>query len=98
MERFWLQASGIIMVLAMGRSRPARTMSSKTASSAAESELPDWMIGLRSSIDSPRSSLARRHSWAFIQLVLPLIVLISPLCARTRNGWASHQLGKVLVE
>ena len=25
-------------------------------------------------------------------------VLISPLCAMTRNGWASSQLGKVFVE
>ena len=35
---------------------------------------------------------------ARIQLRLPLTVLISPLCAMVRNGWASGQDGKVLVE
>ena len=43
------QASGIIMVFTMGSSRPAWQSSSNTASSAAESELPDWMTGFRSS-------------------------------------------------
>ena len=33
-----------------------------------------------------------------IQLRLPLTVLISPLCATKRYGWASGQLGKVFVE
>ena len=40
-------------------------------------------------------------SWlsrARIQLRLPLTVLISPLWAMSRYGWASGQLGKVLVE
>ena len=37
-------------------------------------------------------------SRARIQLRLPLTVLISPLCAISRYGWASGQLGKVLVE
>jgi hypothetical protein len=93
-----VQASGTSMALAMGRSRSARTMSSKTASRAAESELPGTTTGFTSSIASPKASAARRHSWAFIQLTLPRRVLISPLWAMTRNGWASHQVGKVLVE
>ena len=33
-----------------------------------------------------------------IQLRLPLIVLISPLWAMYRNGWASGQDGNVFVE
>ena len=33
-----------------------------------------------------------------IQFRLPLIVLISPLWAIRRNGWASGQDGNVLVE
>ena len=35
---------------------------------------------------------------AFIQLMLPFSVLISPLWASMRNGCASRQVGKVLVE
>jgi hypothetical protein len=37
-----------------------------------------------------------RRAWA--QLRLPVMVLISPLWARKRNGWASGHLGRVLVE
>ncbi len=37
-------------------------------------------------------------SRAAIQLRLPRTVLISPLCATSRNGWASGQDGNVLVE
>ena len=37
-------------------------------------------------------------SRARIQLRLPCTVLISPLWAMKRNGWASGQDGKVLVE
>ena len=44
------------------------------------------------------TSLASCASRARIQLRLPLTVLISPLCAISRNGCASGQLGKVLVE
>ena len=34
----------------------------------------------------------------FIQLTLPRSVLISPLWARVRKGWASGQVGSVFVE
>ena len=34
---------------------------------------------------------------ARIQLTLPVRVLISPLCATRRNGWASGQFGNVFV-
>lgn len=43
-------------------------------------------------------SVASWDSRAVIQFRLPLTVLISPLCATKRYGWASGQLGKVLVE
>ena len=56
------------------------------------------MIGLMSSAMSPNVAEAMRISWLFIQLTLPFSVLISPLWASMRNGWASHHCGKVLVE
>ena len=43
-------------------------------------------------------SLASIASRARIQLRLPRTVLISPLCATYRYGWASGQDGNVLVE
>ncbi len=92
------QASGTIIALAIASMRPPRTRSSNTASSAALSEPPDWITGFTSSIASPNTSLASRVSWLFIQLMLPRSVLISPLWARMRNGCASCQVGKVLVE
>ncbi len=92
------QASGTIIVLAIGALRPARTSTSKTASSAPESEVPCGMIGLMSSAASPNVVLAMRISCDRIQLTLPLSVLISPLWASIRNGWASDHCGKVLVE
>ena len=92
------QASGTSMVLVIGALRPDRTITSNTASSAAESDEPPGMIGLISSAMSPNARLAMRISWLFIQLVLPFSVLISPLWASMRKGWASHHCGKVLVE
>jgi hypothetical protein len=53
---------------------------------------------LMSSECRPNAIEAIRISWESIQFLLPRIVLISPLCARHRNGWASHHCGKVLVE
>ena len=92
------QDSGIIIVLAMGALRPARTSTSNTASSAAESEDPCATIGLMSSAISPKAEDAMRISCDRIQLRLPFSVLISPLWASIRKGWASHHCGKVLVE
>jgi hypothetical protein len=43
-------------------------------------------------------SVASLLSRARIQFRLPRSVLISPLCATKRYGWASGQDGKVLVE
>ena len=42
--------------------------------------------------------MASIASRARSQFRLPRIVLISPLCAMNRNGWASGQDGNVLVE
>ena len=86
------------MVLVIGALRPDRTITSNTASSAPESDVPDGMIGLMSSAASPKAEEAMRISWLFIQLTLPFSVLISPLWASMRKGWASHHCGKVLVE
>ncbi len=90
--------SGTNMVLAIGALRPARTSTSNTESSAAESDDPLGTIGLMSSAMSPKAEEAMRISWLFIQFTLPLSVLISPLWANMRKGCASHHCGKVLVE
>ncbi len=90
--------SGTSIVLAIGAFRPARTSTSNTASSAAESTDPPGTIGLMSSAISPNVPEAIRISWLRIQFRLPFSVLISPLCASIRNGCASHHCGKVLVE
>ena len=82
----------------MGAGRPARTSTSKVLSSAAESEPPGWITGFTVSPCSPKAWAAMRISWLFIQLVLPFSVLISPLWASIRNGWARRHSGKVLVE
>ena len=92
------QVSGTSMVFAIGADRPARTSTSNTASSAAESLDPDRTIGLMSSASSPKVDEAMRISCDFIQFRLPFSVLISPLWASMRNGCASHHCGKVLVE
>ena len=90
--------SGTSIVFAIGADRPARTITSNTESSAAESLAPCGMIGLMSSAISPNAPEAIRISWLFIQLTLPFSVLISPLWASIRNGCASHHCGKVFVE
>jgi hypothetical protein len=57
------------------------------------------MIGnARSSAPSSNRSEASAPSRARIQLRLPMTVLISPLWASMRYGWASGHDGKVLVE
>jgi hypothetical protein len=90
--------SGISIALAIGASRPPRTISSKTLSSVAVSDPPACTTGLMSSMNGSSSGCESRVSWLFIQLTLPCSVLISPLCAIMRKGCASRQVGKVLVE
>ena len=78
--------------------RPESISSSATSSKEAESEAPGVQMGKSSSGVSPSSGLFSWDCLARIQLRLPLTVLISPLCAMVRNGWASGQEGNVLVE
>ena len=56
------------------------------------------MIGNARSRLSPQTSERNIPSRARIQLRLPITVLISPLWAIRRYGWASGHDGKVLVE
>jgi len=79
-------------------SRPERTSSSSALSRLAESLPSAQITGFRRSTLSRHSGEARTGSRARIALRLPHSVLISPLCASTRNGWASGQLGSVFVE
>ena len=95
--------SGIIISTACGSDRPPMCSSSRQASKLAESLADSSRTG--SSRSRPRPSASRSinsvcssASRARIQLRLPLIVLISPLCAVNRNGWASGQDGNVFVE
>ena len=92
-------ASGTIISTACGSDRPAMCSSSSTSSKLALSEAPGVQTGNSRLRSSGRSAGPRsRASRARIQLRLPLTVLISPLCAMKRYGWASGQLGNVLVE
>ena len=76
----------------------ASISSSRTLSNVAESEPPSRTIGMTFWRSRPKSSEASCDSRARIQFLLPISVLISPLWAMTRNGWASSQLGNVFVE
>ena len=97
-EVLFSQASGIIMSTAWGRLRPPRWSSSRTSSKLAESEASGVQIG-ESLLRSPGMlALASIASRACMRLRLPRTVLISPLWATKRNGCASGQDGKVLVE
>jgi hypothetical protein len=78
--------------------RPLSTSNSSTLSSVAESEPPLRTTGSTLARSSPNSSEVSWDSRARIQLTLPRSVLTSPLWAIIRYGWASSQLGKVLVE
>src|SRR6185295_1103659 len=91
-------ASGIIMSTACGRLRPDRCSSSSTSSKPAESDASGVQIG-NSRLIFPGSAVDFSSAFrACIQFLLPRIVLISPLCAMNRYGWASGQDGNVLVE
>ena len=62
-----------------------------------ESDPSRLTSGLRS-LRLGSSSFSNLFSRASAQLRLPWMVLISPLWARYRNGWASGHCGEVLVE
>ena len=89
-------ASGIIISIACGRLRPPRCSSSSTSSNVAESLPPGVQIGNARSRPGSRS-LASIASRVRIQLRLPCTVLISPLWAMNRYGWASGHDGNVFV-
>ena len=91
------QASGTSIIIAWRMSRPDAVSSSSASSREAVSEPIGQITGSRSSIWSPQTAEVSSGSRALIQLRLPSSVLISPLCATSRNGWASFQLGSVFV-
>ena len=85
------------MAMACGSDRPLMVRNSKTLSRLAESLMFSCTMG-EISLMSPRASLLSTLSRAFIHPRLPRMVLISPLWANRRKGWARDHVGKVLVE
>ena len=92
------QASGSSIMSAWTGSRPERTSSSNALSRLVESLPSDQMTGFSSSTSLSHTGAARAGSRASIAFRFPHSVLISPLCASSRNGCASGQLGSVFVE
>ncbi|MNY16219.1 hypothetical protein D3C86_1494730 [compost metagenome] len=76
---------------------PPVTISSSMLSMLEESE-PTRLTSGPSSSRSKIWSLANFNRRAWAQLRLPVMVLISPLWARKRNGCANGHFGSVLVE
>jgi hypothetical protein len=91
-------ASGIIINTACGRLRPARCNNSSTSSKLAESDASGVQVGNSRRMLPGSNGEASNASRAAIQFRLPRIVLISPLCAMNRYGWASGHDGNVFVE
>ncbi len=89
--------SGIIIRSAWGSERPVMTRNSRTLSNVAVSLPPSRITGSTLFRSSPSTSDFSRPSRARIQLMLPVSVLISPLCATYRYGCASGHDGKVFV-
>jgi len=98
MVSWFCHASGISMSMVSVTGRPASWSSSATSSSDCESDAPSEQMGNRSSGWRPSTAPDSEDWRARIQLRLPTTVLISPLCASVRMGWASGQDGNVLVE
>ena len=98
MVRSLLQGSGIATMTARGRSMPAIIRNSSILSSMAESEPETLTTGSTLSISPSSSREDMVSSRASIRSTLPRIVLISPLWAMRRLGWARSQDGLVLVE
>ena len=83
--------------MAIARSMPPATSASSMLSRLLESEPSMETSGVRS-LSSGSASVRSSGPRATAQLRLPLIVLISPLWASSRKGWASRHCGHVLVE
>ncbi len=79
MPSWFCHGSGIIISTACGSDRPDITSSSRTLSKIAVSLPPSRMIGRIFFRSWPRTSDRSSSSRAFIQLMLPRSVLISPL-------------------
>ena len=84
-------------MIACSGALPPCMSSSKTLSKMPESLWPGWITGFSFSMLSPNSGEDMVFSRAFILLMLPRRVLISPLCAMKRKGCARGQDGKVFV-
>ena len=84
------------MAIACGNDIPLIIRNSNTLSNEAESLMPSCTMG-EISLMSPNASLLSTLSRAFIHPRLPRMVLISPLCANKRKGWASDHVGNVFV-
>ena len=91
-----LKLSGTSTLIACGSESPDMTKNSSTLSRLAESDIPDWMIG-DICLMSPSMSLLRTLSLACIHPRFPRMVLISPLWASKRKGWANDHVGNVFV-
>ncbi len=93
------RAGGTSMRAALKKSTPLTSRNSNMLSRLPLSLLIGWMIGSRRcSSSSEKTGL--RIATALVRALkrLPRIELISPLCARLRNGCASRHWGRVLVE
>ena len=75
------QGSGTIIIMAWGSDRPASTISSRVLSKMPESLPSLLMTGWVRCRSSPNSSDSNMDCRAYIQLMLPRRVLISPLWA-----------------
>ena len=91
-----LNDSGTSIAIACGSDMPLIIRNSNTLSRLALSLMPSCTIGEISRM-SPSASLDSTLSRAFIHPRLPRMVLISPLCANKRKGWASDHVGNVFV-
>ena len=76
----------MVIITARGRSMPFITMNSSALSSMAESEPEVLMMGRILFMSSCRMGLSMLSSRASMASVLPLMVLISPLCRMNRLG------------
>ena len=92
------QGSGMAAITDRGRSIPLMVRNSRVLSSMAESEPSVLTTGRTLSISGARTREDMVSSRASIRSMLPRMVLISPLWAMSRLGWARSQEWLVLLE